>query len=62
MTENAKKKYGYHLTKEIINGWLPLDKIVLSRIIEVLPNPKDAQNFRLPYLLQLNTQNQIIDR
>ena len=62
VSENAKKKYGYHLTKEILNAWLPLEKIVLSRIVEILPNPIEAQRFRLPYLLQLNAHNTIIDK
>lgn len=31
--ENLKTNYTYHLTKEILNSWLPLDKILLSRIV-----------------------------
>ena len=46
----------------MLNGWLPLDKILLSRIIEILPNPKEAQNFRLPYLLQLNSGEAKVDK
>lgn len=55
VSEIAKKNYNHYLIKEILNSWLPLDKIVLSRIVEVLPNPKEAQAFRLPYLLKLNS-------
>lgn len=55
VSEAAKKTYNYHLTKEILNAWLPLDKILLSRIIEILPDPTEAQAFRLPYLLKLNS-------
>jgi hypothetical protein len=39
------------MIKEILNQWLPLDKLVLDRIIGELPNPIEAQKFRLPYLL-----------
>lgn len=53
--ENVKKTYNYHLTKEILNAWLPLDKILLSRIVEILPDPIEAQAFRLPYLLKLHS-------
>lgn len=44
-----------------MNAWLPLDKVVLSRIIEVLPNPKQAQAFRLPYLLNLSSNREEVD-
>jgi hypothetical protein len=36
-----------------LNAWLPFDVIAMKRIIEVLPDPKSAQKFRLPYLLGL---------
>jgi hypothetical protein len=39
-----------------MNAWLPFDVITLKRIIEVLPDPVSAQNFRLPYLLGLENQ------
>ena len=58
MTESAKKAKSYVLIKEILNQWLPLDKLVLDRIVNELPNPINAQKFRLPYLLGLNSKDQ----
>lgn len=55
VSEVAKKNYNHYLIKEILNAWLPLDRVVLSRIVEILPNPKQAQAFRLPYLLNLSS-------
>lgn len=49
---------GFALIKEILNTWLPLDRLLLDRIVEQLPNPIEAQRFRLPYLLQLNLREQ----
>ena len=60
ISEAARKAKGYILTKEILNNWLPLDKILLDRIVGELPNPIKAQRFRLPYLLQLNLRQQKI--
>ena len=54
----AKKAKGHALIKEILSQWLPLDRLVLNRIVSELPNPIQAQSFRLPYLLELNTRNQ----
>ena len=58
--EAAKKAKGHALTKEILNSWLPLDRLLLDRIVEQLPNPIQAQRFRLPYLLQLGLRNQAL--
>lgn len=51
VSEAAKKAKGFALIKEIINSWLPLDKLLLDRIVNQLPSPIEAQRFRLPYLL-----------
>ena len=58
VAENTKKTYNFQLIKEILNSWLPFDKIILSRIVEVMPNPIEAQAFRLPYLLKLNNREE----
>lgn len=58
ISEGARKAKGYAFTKEILNSWLPLDRLILDRIVDQLPNPIDAQRFRLPYLLQLNLKQQ----
>jgi len=39
ISEGAKKAKGYALIKELLNQWLPLDKLVLERIVNQLPNP-----------------------
>jgi ribosome assembly protein 1 len=54
ISESAKKARGYAYIKEILNSWLPLDRVLLDKIISQLPNPIQAQRFRLPYLLHLN--------
>jgi ribosome assembly protein 1 len=56
--ESARKAKGHVLTKEILSSWLPLDRLLLDRIVEQLPNPIQAQQFRLPYLLQLGLRQQ----
>jgi ribosome assembly protein 1 len=58
ISESARKAKGHALTKEILNTWLPLDRLLLDRIVEQLPNPIHAQQFRLPYLLQLGLREQ----
>ena len=58
ISESARKAKGHALTKEILNAWLPLDRLLLDRIVEQLPNPIHAQQFRLPYLLQLGLREQ----
>jgi hypothetical protein len=39
ISESAKKAKGFALAKEILNSWLPLDKIILDRIVSYLPSP-----------------------
>lgn len=58
VSEGARKAKGGVLIRELLNSWLPLDKLVLDRIVSELPNPIAAQKFRLPYLLQLNSRGE----
>jgi len=57
ISEAARKAKGFAFIKEILNTWLPLDRIILDRIVNYLPSPIEAQKFRLPYLLQLNSKH-----
>jgi translation elongation factor EF-G len=61
IAESAKKAKGYVLIKEILNNWLPLDRLMMDRIVSYLPSPIETQQFRLPYLLQLNSKNEILN-
>lgn len=61
ISEGAKKVKGHALIREILSNWLPLDRLLLDRIVSELPDPIEAQNFRLPYLLQLNLRKEKID-
>lgn len=62
ISESAKKAKGVTLAREILNTWLPLDRLLLDRIVNELPNPIEAQRFRLPYLLQINLKEQKISK
>ena len=62
ISESAKKAKGVTLAREILNTWLPLDRLLLDRIVSELPNPIEAQRFRLPYLLQINLKEQKISK
>lgn len=54
ISEGARKAKGHNLIREILSNWLPLDRLLLDRIVSELPDPIKAQKFRLPYLLHLN--------
>ena len=57
ISNGARKTKGWALIKEVLSSWLPLDRLMLDRIISELPDPIKAQKFRLPYLLQLNSRD-----
>ncbi len=39
ISQSARNAKGFILIKEILGSWLPLDRILLDRIVSELPNP-----------------------
>lgn len=50
ISEKVKQTFDYPLIKEILNNWLPLDKVIFRTVIESLPSPVKAQKARLSVL------------
>ncbi len=50
----------YYSCKGIMQAWLPLSETILSMVVELLPDPKTAQQIRIPHLFTKHTNAAIV--
>jgi len=50
LTQEEKKLKGKELNRVVLGRWLPAADCLLETIITKLPSPKEAQQYRTPYL------------